>query len=155
MALNRGRHIYSAGRPSRWALAHILVTGSIARCATCRYLIYSKADFEVFAPQVRHLAPMGVKFGTEEGTKRGPLLHAKFQPHRCNVLSLRGKKPQNRPLSNLNTGALLLPVIRRHQRRTWTVQSYSQCAPHIESQKMVAMATPLKPRNRLCLHRIA
>jgi len=22
-ALNRGRHIYSAGRPSRWALAHI------------------------------------------------------------------------------------------------------------------------------------
>jgi len=25
MALNRGRHLYSAGRPSRWALAHILV----------------------------------------------------------------------------------------------------------------------------------
>ena len=24
-ALNRGRHRYSAGRPSRWALAHILV----------------------------------------------------------------------------------------------------------------------------------
>jgi len=24
-ALNRGRHQYSAGRPSRWALAHILV----------------------------------------------------------------------------------------------------------------------------------
>ena len=24
-ALNRGRHLYSAGRPSRWALAHILV----------------------------------------------------------------------------------------------------------------------------------
>jgi len=24
-ALNRGRHMYSAGRPSRWALAHILV----------------------------------------------------------------------------------------------------------------------------------
>ena len=28
-ALNRGRHLYSAGRPSHWALAHILVvTGS-------------------------------------------------------------------------------------------------------------------------------
>jgi len=26
-ALNRGRHLYSAGRPSRWALAHILVYG--------------------------------------------------------------------------------------------------------------------------------
>jgi len=25
--LNRGRHLYSAGRPSRWALAHILVIG--------------------------------------------------------------------------------------------------------------------------------
>ena len=24
-ALNRGRHLYSAGLPSRWALAHILV----------------------------------------------------------------------------------------------------------------------------------
>jgi len=24
-ALNRERHLYSAGRPSRWALAHILV----------------------------------------------------------------------------------------------------------------------------------
>jgi len=24
-ALNRGRHLYSAGQPSRWALAHILV----------------------------------------------------------------------------------------------------------------------------------
>jgi len=25
VALNRGRHLYSAGRPSCWALAHILV----------------------------------------------------------------------------------------------------------------------------------
>jgi len=24
-ALNRGRHLYSAGRPSRWALAHISI----------------------------------------------------------------------------------------------------------------------------------
>jgi len=29
VALNRGRHLYWAGRPSRWALAHILVTFSI------------------------------------------------------------------------------------------------------------------------------
>jgi len=36
-----------------------------------------------FAPQGRHVAPVGVKFGTEEGNK-GPLLHAKFHPHRCN-----------------------------------------------------------------------
>jgi len=44
-----------------------LFTGSIARSATCRYLSYAEADFEVFfAPQERHVAPMGVKFGTEE-----------------------------------------------------------------------------------------
>jgi len=30
-ALNRGRHLCSAGRPSRWALAHILVTLYILR----------------------------------------------------------------------------------------------------------------------------
>ena len=33
-------------------------------------------------------------------------LHAKFDTHRCNVSPLRGKKPQNHPLSNLNTGTL-------------------------------------------------
>ena len=43
----------------------------------------SEADFEVFRPVWRHVAPMGVKFGKEEGTSV-PLLHAKFQPHRCN-----------------------------------------------------------------------
>ena len=41
--------------------------------------------------------------------------HAKFHPHRCNVSPLRGEKPQNRPLSKLNTGRLalcaMLPVI--------------------------------------------
>jgi len=32
-ALNRGRHLYSAGRPSSWALAHILVL-----LRYCRYI---------------------------------------------------------------------------------------------------------------------
>jgi len=35
------------------------------------------------------VAPMGVKFGTE-GTF-GPILHAKFHPHRCNVSPMRGE----------------------------------------------------------------
>jgi len=38
-ALNRGRHLYSAGRPSRWALAHILVCNLlhlISRLSTVR-----------------------------------------------------------------------------------------------------------------------
>jgi len=32
-AFNRGRHLYSAGQPSRWALAHILV---VIRTISCR-----------------------------------------------------------------------------------------------------------------------
>ena len=36
-ALNRGRHLYSAGRPSRWALAHISIVylPSVPVCAIC------------------------------------------------------------------------------------------------------------------------
>jgi len=34
-ALNRGRHLYSAGQPSRWALAHILVGDYFASCIYC------------------------------------------------------------------------------------------------------------------------
>ena len=58
---------------------------------------------------------MRVKFGKEEGTL-GPLLRAKFHPHRCNVSPLRGENPQNRPLSKLNDRHLalraMLPVNR-------------------------------------------
>jgi len=50
---------------------------------------------------------MGVKFCREEGTF-GPLLRAKFHPHRCNVSPLRGEKPQNWPLSKLNAGRFAL-----------------------------------------------
>jgi len=32
-ALNRGRHLYSAERPSRWELAHILVEFSLQMAA--------------------------------------------------------------------------------------------------------------------------
>jgi len=31
-ALNRGCHLYSAGRPSRWALAHMLVYNALTWC---------------------------------------------------------------------------------------------------------------------------
>jgi len=36
-ALNRGRHLYSAGRPSRWASAHILVD-LWSSVVFCKYL---------------------------------------------------------------------------------------------------------------------
>jgi len=38
-ALNRGRHLYSAGRPPPWALAHILV-GVISSSARTLYYIF-------------------------------------------------------------------------------------------------------------------
>ena len=48
-----------------------VITGSFACSAKRGYLSYSKGSFEVFAAQGPHVAPMGVQFGTEEGTK-GP-----------------------------------------------------------------------------------
>jgi len=36
-----------------------IFTGSIARSAKRWYLSYSEANFEVFAPEGRHVAPMG------------------------------------------------------------------------------------------------
>ena len=52
----------------------LFFTGSIARSATCWYLIYSEADFEVFCPA-----------GVTRCTDGGEIWHgAKFHPHRCN-----------------------------------------------------------------------
>jgi len=69
-------------------MTYTIFTGSIARSTTRQYVIYSEADFEVFAPQGRNVAAIGVKFGVEEGTlawrRGGPLLHAKLHPNRCN-----------------------------------------------------------------------
>ena len=41
-ALNRGRHLYSAGRPSRWASAHILVLNVI-----CMVWFWGTASFSM------------------------------------------------------------------------------------------------------------
>jgi len=48
------------------------------------------------------------RWGWNLAWRRGPLLHAKFYPHQCNVSPLRGEKPHNRPLSKLNTGRFAL-----------------------------------------------
>ena len=59
----------------------MLITGSIARSATCRYLNYSEANFEDFRPT-------GATPCTDGGEiwrgGFGSLLHAKFNPHWCN-----------------------------------------------------------------------
>jgi len=43
----------------------LVITGSIARSATRRYLIYSEADFKFFRPAEATSSTDGVKFGTE------------------------------------------------------------------------------------------
>ena len=45
-ALNRGRHLYSVGQPSRWALAHILVQFVLFRL-TSVYLMSMRFDIVV------------------------------------------------------------------------------------------------------------
>jgi len=85
------------------------------------------------------VAPIGVKFDTEEGTF-GPLLRAKFHPHRCNMSPLRGEKPQNRPLSKRNTGRFalraMLPVITRQDTRWPTKQETTTTNYLLASQAM-------------------
>jgi len=64
-----------------------IFTGSIARTATRRYLIYSEANFEVFCPT-----------GATRCTDGGEIWHgggdqsAKFHPHRCNRKGVRPQK---------------------------------------------------------------
>ena len=55
----------------------LVVTGSITRIATRRYLIYSGADFDVFRPA-------GATRCTNWGEIWHVLLRVKFHPKRCN-----------------------------------------------------------------------
>ena len=57
-----------AGKLERFAVVN-LITDSIARSASRRYLINSEADFEVFRPAGATRYIDGVKFGMEEGTE--------------------------------------------------------------------------------------
>jgi len=46
-ALNRGRHLYSVGRPSRWALAHILVLHALLQTTSPYYRNRNYACFTI------------------------------------------------------------------------------------------------------------
>jgi len=65
-------------------------TGSIARSASRRYLVYSEADFEVFRPS----GATRCTDGGEIWHERSPLPHAKFHPHRCNDKGVGPQKPK-------------------------------------------------------------
>jgi len=60
-----------------------VITGSIARSATRRYLIYSEADFEVFRPAGATRCTDWGEIWPGGGDRRS-LLRAKFHPNRCN-----------------------------------------------------------------------
>ena len=60
-------------------LSIIQITGSIARSASRRYLVYSGRFLRFFAPQGRHVAPMGVKFGMDDSPHP-----CQISPRRCN-----------------------------------------------------------------------
>ena len=64
-----------------------IITGSIARSASRRYLIYPAADFEDFRPAGATRCTDGVKFGTEEGTEGPP---CQISPHQCNDKGVGG-----------------------------------------------------------------
>jgi len=65
-------------------LYFINITGSIARSASRPYSVYLEPILRFFAPQARHVAPMGVKFGMEA--------HAKFHRQQCNDKGVRPQK---------------------------------------------------------------
>ena len=69
------------------------------RCAKRKLPVFTQRPIlRFFAPQGRCVAPMGVKFGTEEGTEC-PVLRTKFHPHRRND---KGVGPQNKFLLRLD-----------------------------------------------------
>ena len=66
-------------------------TGRICRRQICQYCFYSRSIFWFIAPQGRQVAPIKVKFGSEERTV-GPLLSAKFDLDRFRGRGLRPQK---------------------------------------------------------------
>jgi len=68
-----------------------LLPAALRAAQTCKYLIYSEADFEVFRPAGATRCTDGGEIW-HGGGDFGPLLHDKFHPHRCND---KGVGPQN------------------------------------------------------------
>jgi len=62
----------------------LFLPAALRAAQTCRYLVYSEADLEVFRPAgaTRYTDKGEIWHG---GGDDGPLPHAKFHPHRCNA----------------------------------------------------------------------
>ena len=84
---------YTKNYWNRTTIVEIIVGGwvvsflpaALLAAQICRYLVYSEADFEVFRPAGATRCTDGGEIWHGGGDRRsGPLLHAKFHPHRCN-----------------------------------------------------------------------
>ena len=71
------------GRQSKFSVIFFLLPAALRAAQIYRYLVYSEADFEVFRPAGGTPCTDGGEIWRGGGTF-GPLLHAKFHPHRCN-----------------------------------------------------------------------
>jgi len=68
-------------------LGNQFLPAALRAAQTCRYLIYSEADFEVFRPPGATRSTDGGEIW-HGGGDFGLLLHAKFHPHRCNDMGV-------------------------------------------------------------------
>jgi len=93
-ALNRGRHIYSTGRPSRWALAHILVP--------CGFFLILLSSFFL-----RH-------------NLSGRRLHVYHRPTRCGPVRIwdSGLKPAARGWMKIHDAKMMQKSPSAHHRTT-------------------------------------
>jgi len=98
-AFNRGRHLYSAARPSRWALARILVKHSDFHAAIKQFIIVLTIDkcthIEYTSSSV---AEMGDRGHNRHGPKEGaavPISERELSPRLTQCGLGRGLLPYN------------------------------------------------------------
>jgi len=77
-ALNRGRHLYSTGRPSRWALAHILVLFYSSPNLSGRRLNVYHTSIHMVWPYIANLECRSEMCCTRLAGNAGPKYRQKF-----------------------------------------------------------------------------
>ena len=85
--ISKSPHLYQTFRANFIAPVCHFLPAALRAAQTCRYLVYSEADFEVFRPAGATRCTDGGEIwhgGGDQRSPHGPLLHAKFHPHLCN-----------------------------------------------------------------------
>jgi len=107
----------------RWRL----FTGSIARSANCRYLIYSEADFEIFRPAGATRCTHRGEIWQWGGGTGGPLRRAKFHPMGATT-SVYSPKTE----------------IFTHLKKMWNINAPQQRIPYAIFTKICRVCTPFQ-----------